>query len=436
MGCAGSLPLRSSNYSVQPFKDGSEDKLYDKHWENLPKALLLRIAAEAGVGAWRLNLVSQAWRAAVHDAPRRVRFQAQALELIAKQIAWVRKSGDDAAQWRVEAVGDAGAAFAAEALRSNPALREFGVHRGRRREGTLGLRGASKLALAITDNRGLRLEKIDLSGSSIKHLGAEKLCRALTTTATQFLGGSALMWLDLARNEIGDKGAQAVASFITAEGSRTGNGQALRYLNLTSNSIGCPGLAALAEATAATSGGCRLETCILSWNPLVADVNGSARNGGKSLVSLVEAFHATIRALETAGCGLGTEGTNNLVAAWAKHPVGLTSLDLSNNGIGDGGAAAIGNLLAGGGCPRLATLNIASNGIGDSGAAELGRGTRAEACRLRELDVCDNRIGDDGAIALSLALDASAGLTELHHDSNAIGTAGETAIARSVLRPA
>ena len=67
--------------------------------------------------------------------------------------------------------------------------------------------------------------------------------------------------------------------------------------------------------------------------------------------------------------------------------------------------------------------------------AELGRGTRAEACRLRELDVWDNRIGDSGAIALSLAfdtLDARGGLTELHHPCNAVGTAGEEAISHCV----
>ncbi len=434
MGCAGSVPLKSSKYTVEPFYDGSEDKLYNKEWPTLPKALLLRIAAEAKIGAWRLNLVCRAWRDAARDAPRRVRFQQQTPELNAEQIAWIRTSGDDAAQWRVEAIGDPGAALAADALRCNPALREFGVYRGRRREGALGLRGASKLALAITDNRGLRLENIDLSGSSIKHFGAEKLCRALTATATQFLAGSALMRLDLARNEIGDKGAQAVASFIAAEGSRAGNGQALRYLNLSSNSIGCSGLAALAKAAAATSGGCRLETCILSCNPLLADVSESTRNATTSLVSLLEALHATIRVLEIAGCGLGPEGINAVAEAWAAHPVGLTSLDLSKNNIGDTGAFALGDLLVGGGCPRLATLNVADNAIGNDGAARLGRGACAEACRLRELDVCGNRIRDDGAIALSLALDA--GLTELHHCGNAIGTAGEEAIARRVPRPA
>lgn len=254
MGCGGSLPLSSSNYVVEEFTGGSEDKLYDQYWASLPRALLLRIGTEAQIAAWRLNLVCKAWRDAVRAAPRRVRFHLQAPELNAELIAWIRRSGDCAAQWRVEAVGDKGAALAADALRCNPALREFGVHRGRRKEGALTVRGAAKLAIAITDSRGLRLERIDLSGSTIKHFGAEKLCRALSTTATTFLGGSALAWLDLARNDVGDKGAEAVAGYIAAEGARAGNGQALRHLNLSSNSIGCPGLAALAAAVKGTSG--------------------------------------------------------------------------------------------------------------------------------------------------------------------------------------
>ena len=437
MGCARSLPLPSSNYVVEECKDAEADKLHDRYWAMLPKAVLLRVAAEAKIGAWRLGLVCQVWRDAVRDVPRRVRFQLQTPELDGEQIEWIRKSGDCVAQWRVEAIGDKGAALAGVALRCNAAFRDFGVYCGRSREGALSLRGASKLALAIAGNRELRLERIDLSGCTIKHFGAVKLCRALTTAATAFPGGSGLAWLDLTRNDIGDEGAASVASYISAEGKHARNGQALRHVNLSANSIGSSGLAALAAAATATSSGCHLETCILSTNPLAEDDgNGSAPNGTtKSLTSLVHALHATLRTLEIAGCGLGRQGTGALAAAWAKQPVGLTSLDLSKNGIGNGGATALANLLVGGGCPHLVTLSLASNEIGDAGAAQLARGARAEACQLRELDLGDNRIGDDGAIALSLALDASAGLVQLHHSSNAIGAAGAEAIARRIPKP-
>lgn len=436
MGCTVSLTAREANYSVTSFKEGTEDQLYsyDKHWPTLPQALLLRIAAEARIGAWRLNLVCQAWQQALQCAPRTVRFQAQDSELNEQQVEWVRKAGDDAAQWRVEAVGDKGAAAAADALRCNAALREFGVYRGRRKEGALGVRGASKLSIAIAASRGLRMERIDLSGSSIKQYGADKLCRALVTTATTFVGGSTLTWLDLARNDIGDKGAEAVASYLSAEGARPGNGQALRHVNISGNSISSDGLAKLAAAVTGTSGGCRLETCILSSNRLSRDENGSESNGGRrSLVSLVQAVNATLRTLEVADCGLGPADADALAASWATAPSGLTALDLSSNAVSDVGATALGRVLVNGGCPALESLDLSRNDIGDPGAVALGEAACAQACRLKLLDVTDNRIGDDGAIALSLAIDPSAGLTELHHSSNAIGLSGLEAISRRSL---
>eukprot|EP01046_Picozoa_sp_COSAG06_P109603 COSAG06_NODE_56085_length_286_cov_1.101604_1_plen_54_part_10 len=54
MGCGSSSPLKaSSSYRVIPYKDGEEDeprKVYDQLWPTLAPEMLLRIAAEAGVG--------------------------------------------------------------------------------------------------------------------------------------------------------------------------------------------------------------------------------------------------------------------------------------------------------------------------------------------------------------------------------------------------
>lgn len=435
MGCGSSSPLKaSSSYRVIPYKDGEEDeprKVYDQLWPTLAPEMLLRIAAEAGVGGWRLNAVCTRWRDTLQFAPRKVRFQPQGPEQSAAQVEWVRRCGSRAARWRMEAMGDKGAAGVSEALRANPEIVDVGAYRGRRKEVTLSLRGAAKLAIAITSNRGVRLQRLDLAGNAIKDLGAEKLCRALTAAATTLLGGSTLAWLGLSRNQIGDRGAQAVAEFISAEGASAGNGQALRLLDLHSNEIGGAGIDALAAAAAAAtvSGGCCLETCNLSENPL--------GESPSKLVQLVHAVHPTLRTLRLSHCSLGAEGTAILAAAWVKQEPrrALASLDLSSNACRDAGATAIARMLASGGCPRLTTLSISDNEIGDPGAAEIGAGVRAEACRLRRLDVSLNRIGDDGAIALSLALDAAAGLIELTHDNNRIQAVGTEAISRRIPKP-
>ena len=75
----------------------------------------------------------------------------------------------------------------------------------------LQLRGASKLAIEI--NRGARLRELELNGSAIKQLGAEKLGRALVRQAERE-GGCCLTRLGLARNEIEDGGLAEIAAAV------------------------------------------------------------------------------------------------------------------------------------------------------------------------------------------------------------------------------
>jgi internalin A len=92
----------------------------------------------------------------------------------------------------------------------------------------------------------------------------------------------------------------------------------------------------------------------------------------------------------------------------------LASLDLSLNQIGDHGARALANLA------NLANLDLSHNQIGDDGARAL-----ANLANLASLDLRHNQIGDDGARALS----SLASLSSLDLSLNQIGDDGARALA-------
>jgi len=87
-------------------------------------------------------------------------------------------------------------------------------------------------------------------------------------------------------------------------------------------------------------------------------------------------------------------------------PADLNVLDLSHNGIGDEGCAAL--------CPnhlpeRILKLN--HNQIGNAGAKALAMAIREQATpKLQELGLATNQIGEEGATALTEVLDHAASL--------------------------
>ena len=100
--------------------------------------------------------------------------------------------------------------------------------------------------------------------------------------------------------------------------------------------------------------------------------------------------------------------------------VNLTSLDLSDNKIGDDGAHVIAASLT-----SLTSLSLNGNGIGAAGA----RAIAASITGLTSLSLADNRIGDPGAVAIAASI---TGLTALNLDGNRIGGEGARAIAASL----
>jgi uncharacterized protein (TIGR02996 family) len=115
------------------------------------------------------------------------------------------------------------------------------------------------------------------------------------------------------------------------------------------------------------------------------------------------------------------------VAALAAQPwlARLASLDLSDNWIGDEGAAALAYSAHLG---NLASLNLANNDLGDDGVAALA----CSPCpaNLASLDLGGNWIGAGGAVALAYAPHLT-NLASLDLGYNGIGAEGAEALAGS-----
>ena len=104
----------------------------------------------------------------------------------------------------------------------------------------------------------------------------------------------------------------------------------------------------------------------------------------------------------------------------------ITSVNLSANALGDGGALALAAAVRGS-RSALRALNLSSNKIGDSGAAAVA--SLLAACPLEELTLSGNAIGDLGANSLAQAVQASATIQRLFLGDNNIGDAGADSLA-------
>jgi Ran GTPase-activating protein (RanGAP) involved in mRNA processing and transport len=176
------------------------------------------------------------------------------------------------------------------------------------------------------------------------------------------------------------------------------------------------------------------------------------------------AFHQ-LQALDVFGNRMGDEGVCQVLDALCESGTdgSLRSLNLSWNDLSESTVFHLAGLLARGHLPRLKCLHVSNNRLGDLGAAaifegfsarkgpreglevvdlsdnrlgpgdlaHLGRALRTGAgASLRLLSLCCNGITDRGAAALAGAL-GSGGLESLRHldlESNKIGTSGARAL--------
>ena len=103
----------------------------------------------------------------------------------------------------------------------------------------------------------------------------------------------------------------------------------------------------------------------------------------------------------------------------------LNGLDLSENGVGETGAASLSQALTAN--SSLTSLDLSSNTIGEAGATFLSQALTANSS-LTSLDLSRTGIGDSGATSLSQALTANSSLTSLNLSYNSIGKTGAASL--------
>eukprot|EP01027_Heterolobosea_sp_BB2_P000330 GEZU01000476.1.p1 GENE.GEZU01000476.1~~GEZU01000476.1.p1 ORF type:complete len:332 (-),score=88.96 GEZU01000476.1:797-1792(-) len=119
----------------------------------------------------------------------------------------------------------------------------------------------------------------------------------------------------------------------------------------------------------------------------------------------------------------------------------LTSLDLSNNCIGDDGADCIARCLRLNFKSKIRALRLGGNNIGDAGSRALfsfiervDKSRHSSQNHLELLDLSRNRIGDEGAKSAAKSLLVNRSLTSLDLTANCLTSAGVLAIASSLHR--
>jgi len=146
------------------------------------------------------------------------------------------------------------------------------------------------------------------------------------------------------------------------------------------------------------------------------------------------ALNRTLRCLDLSNNALGDTGAANLGAlvsvAKAARPE-LQELVLNQCEIGDAGVASLATALAaGGGNATLHTLRLRNNHLMDGAAVDLAALLKtSKPCALTELDLSWNSLGPVGAVALSQALRANCPLRSLHLEWNGLETKGGSALA-------
>ena len=107
----------------------------------------------------------------------------------------------------------------------------------------------------------------------------------------------------------------------------------------------------------------------------------------------------------------------------------LTVLNLTNNVLGDMGAAsvvkALGHKLEGG-YPKIDTLALGANKIGEAGAQAVAQ-LLADSKTIHTVSLCGNDIGDQGASHIAAAVMRNQGINSVDFSGNPIGPKGALA---------
>jgi len=291
---------------------------------------------------------------------------------------------------------DGGAAAVARAVAAHLSLNSLDLGFN-----DIGDAGAESLAAALASNTSLTT--LYLSGNSIGLPGARSLAEAFQVNGT-------LVRLHLTGNNLGPAGAAALAEGIV------GN-QTLKSLYIGGCGVGATGACDLSAALARNAG---LEALYLSHNDI----------GDDGLSSLAQALQVkrNMKVLELGFNGITPRGAAALVHALWGYPT-LEELFLDNNRLGDDGAKRLADCVA---TIGLRHLEISFNGLGKVGIAAIMHVVVSHP-RLQALALSGNVLDAEGARAVAVGVKYSKALKKLYLDHTMISQTGETLIARAAL---
>ncbi len=260
---------------------------------------------------------------------------------------------------------------------------------------------ALKKLPALTD---LSLHEVEICEGNLRQLGGS------------FLGK--LQKLVLHDNErLGDKGVSAIVDMILA--SRGKRGCKLQELRLSFNSIASAGMHKISE----------LITCSPHLRCLDLEANHiEDRIAPKDLQNCAN----SLRELYAGGCKLGPRGIASLLAPGFRA---LTILRISDNALGDLGAAAVAQFLLHHGGRTLEELWMYRNEIKEAGALELAKGLTG-SYTLLSIDVNGNLFGPSGTVALldALATVSTEPMKDIDFSRCGAGDHGAEAVGRLIMR--
>lgn len=220
-----------------------------------------------------------------------------------------------------------------------------------------------------------------------------------------------------ARTGLGLQGATILARALSSQGCTVVD------LDLTDNSLGPNEVSLLSKAIVSNRS---LSALRMSGNR--ASVFGGAE------VALLLSVNPRIQELELARASIGYHGAESF-AKYLSH-CHLTSLDLSDNNMGDKGVTSIAQSLSGN--FTVQRLEIAGNAITDEGANAVARLLNRMSQRsplekqLKHLGLQRNKIGAKGASEIAEALTVGCGIEILDFRANFIKDEGASALAQAL----
>eukprot|EP00041_Stephanoeca_diplocostata_P036500 m.1336050 g.1336050 ORF g.1336050 m.1336050 type:complete len:1309 (-) comp24879_c1_seq55:998-4924(-) len=171
-----------------------------------------------------------------------------------------------------------------------------------------------------------------------------------------------------------------------------------------------------------------LDVNAVEWNLSSREIGTS----GALLLAAAVGGARTLAVLRVSDNAVGDGGAAALLdALLCQRPASRAMLELylSGNGIGAAGAKKLAELLAIDN--TLTTLNMGDNTVSDAGCVEIGLSLKVNTC-LAILHLEKNHIGAQGAQALAEALKVNGCLQALHLAHNAIGDEGASALGDSL----